>query len=187
MSAIHLTRRAFIRRVVALGAGAPLVMASRSARSTPAATRTLELEHLHTRERIAIVFASGSTYVRSALGSLNRFLRDHYTGEITNIDHALFDQLFELRRTLGINAGVNAPFQVVSGYRSPATNAMLLQRGGKVALDSLHIQGRAIDIRLAGVTLTELRDAAKSMRLGGVGFYPASNFLHLDTGRIRSW
>jgi uncharacterized protein YcbK (DUF882 family) len=183
MSTVHLPRRTFIRRVVALGAGAPLVMAGHSARGTPSTERTLELEHLHTRERIAIAFASGSAYVRASLDALNRFLRDHRTGEITNIDHALFDQLFALHRLLD----ANVPFQVVSAYRSPATNAMLLARGGKVALDSLHIQGRAIDIRLAGVALADLRDAAKSLRLGGVGYYPASNFVHLDTGRIRSW
>jgi uncharacterized protein YcbK (DUF882 family) len=183
MVASPLSRRTFIRHVVALGASAPLVIAGRSARGAPVPARTLRLEHLHTRERIGIVFASGSAYVRSSLDALNRFLRDHYTGEITNIDHALFDQLFELHQLLA----VSTPFQVVSAYRSPATNAMLLQRGGKVALDSLHIQGRAIDIRLPGVALTDLRDAARSLKLGGVGYYPAANFVHLDTGRIRSW
>lgn len=137
----------------------------------------------HTREDIAIVYATGQTYLRSALDSLNRFLRDHYTGELTKIDQALFDQLFELRRALG----ANAPFQIVSGYRSPNTNSMLARQGGGVAQDSLHMHGRAVDVRLPGVALTDLRDAARSLRLGGVGFYPGSNFVHLDTGRIRGW
>ena len=183
MSDILVTRRAFIHHIAALGASVPLIVSGRSARSAPADARELALEHLHTRERIAIVYATGQDYLRVAHDSLNRFLRDHYTGELTTIDSALFDQLFELRRVLG----VHAPFQIVSGYRSPATNAMLQQRAGGVAKDSLHLQRRAIDVCLPGVALIDLRDAAKSLRAGGVGFYPRSNFVHLDTGRIRSW
>ncbi len=177
MSDNFVTRRTFIRHIAAIGATVPIVVVGRSARSAPADARELS------RERIAIVYATGPDYLRVALASLNRFLRDHYTGELTTIDSALFDQLFELRRVLG----VHAPFEVISGYRSPATNAMLQQRASGVAQDSLHMQGRAIDVRLPGVALVDVRDAARSLRAGGVGFYPRSNFVHLDTGRIRSW
>jgi uncharacterized protein YcbK (DUF882 family) len=83
--------------------------------------------------------------------------------------------------------GTNAPYEVISGYRSPATNALLQRRSGGVAAHSLHLEGRAIDVRLADVTLADLRDAATSLRAGGVGFYPQSQFVHLDTGHVRSW
>jgi uncharacterized protein YcbK (DUF882 family) len=115
---------------------------------------------------------------------LNHFLRDHYTGEVGSMDPQLFDLLHRVRRALGSTAA----FQVISGYRAPATNLRLrLTRGGGVARNSLHTEGRAIDVRLPGVALAELRDAALSLRAGGVGFYPREDFVHLDTGRVRHW
>jgi uncharacterized protein YcbK (DUF882 family) len=102
------------------------------------------------------------------------------------IDPALLDLLHELHGTLE----TDQPFHVISGYRAPETNAMLRERGGShtgVASKSLHMVGKAIDIRLPGVKLEHLRAAATSLRLGGVGFYPTSNFVHVDTGRVRYW
>ncbi|HNI52094.1 MAG TPA: DUF882 domain-containing protein, partial [Accumulibacter sp.] len=120
----------------------------------------------------------------SALTALNNFLRDHYTGEVGAIDPQLFDLLFRTSQELGCRE----PFQVISGYRCPTTNNSLrLAGGGGVARQSLHMEGKAIDVRLPGVALEDLRDAAISLQVGGVGFYAREQFVHLDTGRIRSW
>ena len=146
--------------------------------------RSLTLDHTHTHERIALVYAVGERYVPEALRSLNHFLRDHYAGDVGLIDPQLFDVLYRVQQTLG--AGQS--FQVISGYRCPSTNASLRSaRAGGVAKHSLHMQGKAIDIRLPGVALGDLRDAALSLRAGGVGYYPGEQFVHIDTGRVRSW
>jgi uncharacterized protein YcbK (DUF882 family) len=163
---------------------APAILLPRRALATSAATRELAFAHTHTGERLAIVYAEGGAYVPDALTRLNRFLRDHYSGAVGTIDPALFDQLFALRRELG----ATRPFHVISGYRSSATNEALRRRGGGgVAKASLHTHGQAIDIRLPGVALTDLRNAALDLKAGGVGYYAASGFVHVDTGRPRSW
>lgn len=146
--------------------------------------RTLAFDHTHTGERISLVYAVGERFVPEALTTLNGFLRDHYSGKVGMIDPQLFDLLFQVRRELG----TDQPFQVISGYRSPATNSRLRNtRGGGVARHSLHMDGKAIDIRLAGVPLADVRDAAKSLQGGGVGFYESDQFVHIDTGRVRYW
>jgi uncharacterized protein YcbK (DUF882 family) len=118
------------------------------------------------------------------LATLNRFLRDHYTGEVGTIDPHLFDLLHGVQRELGAGQA----FQVISGYRCPATNATLkATRGGGVASHSLHMDGKAIDVRLPGIALGDLRDAALSLRGGGVGYYQREQFVHVDTGRVRRW
>ena len=142
------------------------------------------MANTHTLERIEVVYAIDERYVPEALGSLNHFLRDHYTGDVGLIDPRVFDLLHRVRQVLGSGR----VFEVISGYRCPATNTQLREtRGGGVASHSLHMDGRAIDVRLPGVPLAELRDAALSLRAGGVGFYPREQFVHLDTGRVRSW
>ena len=147
-------------------------------------SRTLAFDHTHTGERISLVYAVGERFVPEALTTLNGFLRDHYSGKVGMIDPQLFDLLFQVRRELG----TDQPFQVISGYRSPATNSRLRNtRGGGVARHSLHMDGKAIDIRLAGVPLADVRDAAKSLQGGGVGFYESDQFVHIDTGRVRYW
>lgn len=164
-------------------AGALLPIVSPAIAALPAARR-LQFEHLHTGEKLSVVFAVGDRYVPAALNALNSFLRDHYTGEVGTMDPQLFDLLFQARQELGCSE----PFQVISGYRCPATNISLrLAGGGGVAKQSLHMDGKAIDIRLPGVTLEDLRDAAISLQAGGVGFYERQQFVHLDTGRVRSW
>ena len=171
-----------------LGAAAALLAApaiGRSGRATAAVPgmRTLGFEHTHTGEEIVVSYASGDSYIDRALASLNWFLRDFRNDAVHPIDPRLFDQL----HTLATITGTKTRFQVISGYRSPATNHALRARGGGVAERSLHLQGRAIDIRLADVPLADLRDAALSLRAGGVGYYPGSQFVHVDTGPVRRW
>ncbi|MEY4139284.1 MAG: hypothetical protein RLZZ371_1466 [Pseudomonadota bacterium] len=180
------SRRTFLHRSAqAVLLGGTLGLAGRSARAS-ANVRSLALDHTHTHERIELVYASGENYVMQALGTLNHFLRDHYSGEVGRMDPQLFDLMHELKTTLGSTAPL--AYQIISGYRSPQTNARLRStRGGGVATHSLHMDGKAIDIRLPGVPLAELRDAALSLKAGGVGYYPREQFVHIDTGRVRTW
>jgi uncharacterized protein YcbK (DUF882 family) len=115
---------------------------------------------------------------------LNHFLRDHYSGDVGLID----PQLFELLHRIKVGLGAHQSYEVISGYRNPRTNLTLrTTRGGGVASHSLHMEGKAIDVRLPGVPLADLRDAALQLRAGGVGFYPHEQFVHIDTGRVRAW
>ena len=147
-----------------------------------AAPRSLSLYHAHTGETLSLVYYEGGEYVVDALASLNNMLRDFRTGEVCGFDPALFDQLYALNLACG-----EGTYEVVSAFRSEQTNQMLRQQSKRVAKDSLHVRGRAIDIRLAGRDTRRLRDAALALKQGGVGFYPRSNFVHLDTGAVRSW
>lgn len=173
------------RRFLAHGAGllAAGALPAR-ARASVADSRGLELLHTHTHERIGLVYAVGDQYLDGSLSRLNLFLRDHYSGEVGSIDPMLFDQLYQVRALLGARMA----YEVISGYRCPQTNDRLRQtRAGGVAKHSLHMEGRAIDVRLPGVPLAELRDAALSLQAGGVGYYPGEQFVHMDTGRVRRW
>ena len=164
-------------------AGAALSQGTQVLANVPGARR-LAFDHTHTREKLTLVYAVGSDFVPQALSSLNHFLRDHYSGEVGVIDPQLFHLLHQIRLELG----AEQPFQVISGYRSAATNAHLRNtRGGGVAQRSLHMDGKAIDVRLPGVSLADLRDAARGLGLGGVGYYPQEQFVHVDTGRVRHW
>jgi len=177
-------RRRFLRDGVRLAAVGALPLWSHAAQGRAAAPRSLAMRHTHTDERIELVFAAGERYLPEALGRLNHFLRDHYSGEVGVID----PQVFELMHSVQQALGTERVFEIISGYRCPATNDKLRNtRGGGVAKRSLHMQGRAIDLRLAGVPLDELRDAALSLRAGGVGYYASSRFVHLDNGRVRNW
>lgn len=176
-------RRHFLRHSISLAAATLPALAIPARASMPGA-RDLAMAHTHTREHIDLVYAVRERYVPESLGLLNRFLRDHYSGEVGVIDPALFDLLHRVRQALGTSAS----FEVISGYRGAATNSHLrATRGGGVATKSLHMEGRAIDVRLPGVPLAELRDAARSLAIGGVGYYPRDQFVHLDTGRVRHW
>jgi uncharacterized protein YcbK (DUF882 family) len=145
--------------------------------------RSLAFTHTHTGERLSVTFAHGETYIPAALGALNHLLRDFRNDAEHPIDPGLFDQLHALAAV----TKSQAPFQIISGYRSPATNAQLRKASDGVASKSLHLAGQAIDIRLADVPLADLREAALSLRAGGVGYYPSSDFVHVDTGRVRRW
>lgn len=157
------------------------------AKAAPAApVRALSFFHTHTAEKADIAYAVGGQYQADALARLNHLLRDFRTGQKHPIDPKLFDLLHELT----VELGNEAPFHVISGYRSPVTNSMLRSRGGShtgVASKSLHMVGKAIDIRVPDVKLKMLRDAAADLKRGGVGYYPGSNFVHVDTGRVRYW
>jgi uncharacterized protein YcbK (DUF882 family) len=191
----QLDRRQFDRRRF-LGVGAAAIagalvpakaLASPAARAlTLAGERELSFVHTHTGERLSTAYCAGGEYLPAALKDVNLLLRDFRVNQVKPIDPALLDLLFELNGVLG----TDQPFHVISGYRTPETNAMLQERGGShsgVASHSLHIDGKAIDIRVPGIRLEHLRDTAKSLRIGGVGFYAASNFVHVDTGRVRYW
>ncbi len=185
------SRRAFLQqsaRAMQIAAvGGTFAVGSRqvqAALSTSGKSRALAFEHLHTNEHLSLVYAVGDAVLPQAQLQLDRFLRDHYTHEVGMIDPQLFNLLYRLRLTLG----ASSPFQVISGYRSPFTNERLrTTRGGGVAKRSLHMDGKAIDIRMPGVALADLRDAAISLQAGGVGFYSRENFVHVDTGSVRTW
>jgi len=174
-----------MQRRIFLGAGLSLLAAPAFARSRAAERpRLLSLHHLHTDERLHLTYRVGDHYQRSALNRLNHFLRDFRTGDVTAIDPKLFDLLHDLRQRLGHE---DATFEILSGYRSPKTNAMLRRSSSGVASRSLHLTGKAIDIRLTHAATRSIRDAAVALGRGGVGYYPKSDFVHLDTGNVRRW
>jgi uncharacterized protein YcbK (DUF882 family) len=146
--------------------------------------RILSLYHLHTDEKIKIAYRLGNRYQRDALHKLNHFLRDFRTDDTIAIDPKLFDLLFDISERLGRS---DAVFEILSAYRSPETNAMLRRTSRRVAKRSLHVRGQALDIRLDGASTRKVRDAALALRRGGVGFYPRSDFVHIDTGAVRRW
>jgi uncharacterized protein YcbK (DUF882 family) len=174
-------RRGFLRglaglSVAALGGPALLLADDR-------AERVLSFAHTHTGERLSVPYFADGHYLAEGLARLDHLLRDHRTGEEHPIEPALFDLLNDLQ----LATGTREPFQVISGYRSPKTNAKLRSAGRGVAKRSLHMDGRAIDVRLADVGSSVLRDAALELKRGGVGYYRQSDFVHVDTGRFRTW
>lgn len=184
MSQRYHPRRGFLRNTARIMVGGVFLPFTNRAFASQPNARQLAFQHTHTGERLSVVYAVDDRYLPDALTALNHFLRDHYSGQVGNIDPRLFDLLHRLQRELGCCE----PFHVISGYRSPATNMMLkVSRGGGVARHSLHIEGKAIDIRLPGVPLADIRDAAMRLKLGGVGYYPREQFVHVDTGRVRYW
>lgn len=180
-----LSRRHLLTAGLAAAAGAALCAPGVALAAVPrtVAPRTLAFENLHTGERLRATYWKGGTYDGGALADINHVLRDHRTGEVAPIDPALLDLLHRLH---GVMGGA-APFQVISGYRSPKTNAALAAHSSGVARKSFHMLGMAIDVRLPGRSLRSLRDAALRLKEGGVGYYPKSDFVHLDVGPVRRW
>lgn len=173
-----------------LGAGAAMVLSgtfgvSRStlASTAPDQERILSFHNLHTGESLTRPYRVGDRYISGSLAEIDHLLRDFRTGDVKSMDPALLDLLYDLR-SLVENAG---PFHVISGYRSPKTNQSLAQKSNGIAKKSLHMKGMAIDVRLPGTPLPQLRKAALSLKGGGVGYYQKSDFVHLDTGRVRFW
>jgi uncharacterized protein YcbK (DUF882 family) len=185
----NVTRRNFVAAALA-GAALFLLKPNRVAAKTldslagPAPdVRRLRFLHLHTYERLETDYWSYGDYVNAQLGAVNRVLRDWRTGDVYPIDPALLDLLHDLSAA----TGTAEPYHVICGYRSPATNEMLRRTSSGVASSSLHLKGQAIDIRLPDVPIGRLRDVAIAMKRGGVGYYPGSDFVHVDTGRVRTW
>jgi len=169
-------------------AGAASLALPARARAVPRRPReeppgTLAFYNTHTGEHLRVAYRNGNRYDRQALKAIDHVLRDHRTGETRPIDTDLLDLLHTLHRKLG----AREPFHVISGYRSPRTNEMLRARGRGVARRSMHLVGKAVDIRIPGCPLTLLRDAALAEQAGGVGTYPGPGFVHVDVGPVRRW
>lgn len=148
-----------------------------------AESRTLSFDALHTGEKLTVDYWTNGAYVPDALDAVNHLLRDFRNGEV----HAIAPRLLDLLSVLHADLETDAPFEVISGYRSPATNAMLHAEHSGVAAKSLHMQGMAIDIRVPGRALDRLHATALQLKAGGVGYYPAEDFVHVDVGRVRRW
>ncbi|HVP69286.1 MAG TPA: DUF882 domain-containing protein [Anaeromyxobacteraceae bacterium] len=174
-------RREFLGGLAA--AAGLLVLAPSRALAALRGERQLSFVHAHTGERLSVAYFGDGAYLEDGLARVEHLLRDFRTGERHAVDPALLDQLHDLR----LATGSSSPFQVISGYRSPRTNAALRARGGGQARHSLHMEGRAIDVRLADVSSAALRDAALALRRGGVGYYRTEDFVHVDTGAVRRW
>lgn len=153
------------------------------AHAAASAPRRISFYNIHTREALNTVYWRDGRYDPPALAAIDYHLRDFRSGDVKPIDVRLLDLLHALNQRLG-NAD---PVHVISGYRCPATNAMLARRSNQVASNSYHVKGMAIDIRVPAYRLADLRDAALELCCGGVGFYPGSNFIHVDTGPVRAW
>ncbi len=149
----------------------------------PDQPRSLALNNLHTGEALETCYFDGRQYLSGELARIDQICRDFRRNEVHPMDKRLFDQVAQIQSVLGTQAEV----QIISGYRSPATNQALRNKSSKVAKKSYHMLGQALDFRLQGVDLKRVRDAARSLKAGGVGYYPRSNFIHIDTGPVRYW
>jgi uncharacterized protein YcbK (DUF882 family) len=175
------SRRSFLRGgTVALAAG---IASPAIAKIAPADYRALAFNNLHTGEKLKIEYWADGRYIPGALSDIDHLLRDYRNNQVHKIEPKLLDALALLHRRMGSKGA----FEVISGYRSPATNAMLHSHSHGVAAHSLHMKGMAIDIRLPDCNLKDLHNAALAMRAGGVGYYPALDFVHVDVGRVRHW
>jgi uncharacterized protein YcbK (DUF882 family) len=146
-------------------------------------TKKLAFYNIHTEESLETVYWADGEYLSPAIAQINYVLRDHRTNEIKDIDPSLLDLL----HTVAVKLRTRQPFHVISGYRSPETNARLHQHSRNVAKHSLHMKGQAADVRLPGTRLSFLRQTVANLKGGGVGYYPRSRFVHIDVGRVRYW
>ena len=179
----HPSRRSFIRNMGLLTAGLAVSSSALANIKTPSFDKILKLQNLHTGEALKTTFYASGDYITESLDNINYLLRDHRNNQIGSMDPQLITLLHDLKGMLG----TTGPFHVISGYRSPETNAMLSQKSNKVAKKSLHMQGKAIDIRLPDVDIKHLHQAALELQGGGVGLYTRSDFVHLDVGSVRQW
>ncbi|QKJ86622.1 hypothetical protein PMPD1_1671 [Paramixta manurensis] len=174
------------RKLLALGGaavGIALLPGRALASLSTSRPRILTLNNLNTGETLKTEFFNGSHYDKDELARLNHFFRDYRANKVKSIDPHLFDQLYRLQAMLD----TRKPVQLISGYRSLATNNKLRSHSKGVAKHSYHTLGQAMDFHIEGISLSNVRKAALNMRAGGVGYYPSSNFVHIDTGPIRHW
>jgi uncharacterized protein YcbK (DUF882 family) len=176
-------RREFLKTGLFVSAALGFWMPSLAQAATPAIGRNVRLVNAHTGEKFVGEYWYDGKYLPDAFREIKFLMRDHRINEQFPIDPRLMDILFVLENRIGSSER----FNVVSGYRSPRTNAMLRKTTEGVAKNSLHMSGQAVDLRLPGTRLSALRDKALGLKSGGVGFYPSSNFVHIDTGRVRAW
>ena len=181
---VNTTRRKFVNFSIAgmalLASGALKVIPA-SARQTVG--HEVSIKNAHTGERFQGVYRIGSYYVPGAFRKINRVMRDHRTGDIHPIDPKLIDTVSRIQRDCRCGQAV----EILSGYRSPKTNNMLRSKSSAVAKNSFHMKGQAADIRVPGSSSSKVRNTARALRVGGVGYYPRSNFVHVDTGSVRTW
>jgi uncharacterized protein YcbK (DUF882 family) len=178
----HCNRRRFLGWSL-FAAGGLLLPGAKVAAAVPTGARQLEFYNIHTGEAVTALYWEQGHYVAGSLTQIDYVLRDFRTGDVHTIDPRLLDLVHQLRLAMAYDG----PVHVISGYRCPATNAMLAQRSKKVAKNSYHLEGKAIDLRLPGRRLEDLRAAALDLGGGGVGYYPESKFVHMDTGPVRAW
>jgi uncharacterized protein YcbK (DUF882 family) len=174
------SRRAVLYRLVG---GLSLLLPAWRQVASASEERRLRFSHTHTGERLSVVYRAGGRYVPEALEQLDHFLRDFRTANVHRIDPELLDVLYGIQ----VATESRGTYEVISAYRSPVTNEELRRKSGGVAKNSMHMKGKAIDVRLTDVATTRLRDAALKLQRGGVGYYPKSDFVHVDTGRVRRW
>ena len=174
---------AVLKRAGSFAAPAGPAPAPTPSLASAAEVRRVAFHNLHTGDMFNEVYWERGAYVPDALAEAQRALRDWRNGEEHFMDPRLFDVMHGIHQKLE----TSAPFQIISGYRSPQTNAMLHARSEGVASHSQHMLGKASDIRVEGIELANLHKAALSMKAGGVGYYPVSNFVHVDVARVRTW
>ena len=175
-------RRSFLKTSVVLASALSVPALARAAAAAPG-ERTLRLYNTHTGESIKSVFWAEGQFVPEALIDINKLLRDHRSNTIATMD----PKLLVLLDHVSAKFGGTEVLHIISGYRSPETNAKLAKASGGVAKHSMHLEGKAIDIRMPGRDLAHVHKAALALGAGGVGYYPSSQFVHMDTGRVRNW
>jgi uncharacterized protein YcbK (DUF882 family) len=178
-----ISRRSFLTRSSMAAAGALLLPSTKSVANMLSTERTLSFHNVHTDEELTISCCPEKDYDRETRLRFSSLLRDHHADEVREMDPGLIDIFF----ALSAFTGTNGTFKILSGYRSPETNSWLRRFSHGVAEHSMHIEGKAVDIRMDELSIREIRQAGLALAMGGVGYYPRSNFVHLDTGRIRNW
>ena len=179
-----LSRRRFVKLGLTATVSPLLAFQAREAACAPLPPdRTLNLYNANTHESLRCRYCRDGAYVPESLDRINHILRDHRSGEMKPIATELLDYLFRVGHK--VKPGIR--IQVVSGYRSPKTNALLRRRSKRVAKNSFHMYGKAVDFRIPGYKLRYVRGTATRLRAGGVGYYPRSRFVHIDTGDVRYW
>jgi uncharacterized protein YcbK (DUF882 family) len=177
------SRRDFLKRAGAAAAGVLLVPSAEAFTRSLNRERVLNFYNPNTDEELSLAYSIDSQYDARLMRRFSEFMRDHHTNKVHPIDPALLDLLY----AVSVLTRSNGTFQVISGYRSPETNHMLRRRSHRVAENSLHMQGRAIDIRMSDAPVRTVRKVGMALQRGGVGYYPSANFVHLDTGDVRAW